>query len=195
MINTSVQEKVEFGREVNTLAITVALISWAMLFASLFLAYAVFRFSAASWPPVGFQKISLFWPTVSLVVTLASSGSFYLCMKSFLNFDRKKFTIHLWLTILLGVLFFVSQSQLWSMLKSIGLYVEAGVFASILHGFTWIHAGHLLLGFLGLLFLIPITRTKPDVWNIYYNRMISIGKFWHFMTIVWIIMYITLFLI
>lgn len=195
MINTSAQEKIEFSREVNTLAITVALISWAMLFASLFLAYAIFRFSATSWPPAGFQKISLFWPTVSLIVTLASSCSFYFCMKSFLNLDRKNFTLYLWITIFLGILFFISQSKLWSMLKSIGLYVEAGVFASILHGFTWIHAGHLLLGFLGLLFLIPITMYQPAEWNKYYNRMISIGRFWHFMTVVWIIMYITLFLI
>jgi len=41
------QNKVEEVKFTSSLAMTVALVSWSMLFATLFLGYAVYRFSAS----------------------------------------------------------------------------------------------------------------------------------------------------
>jgi cytochrome c oxidase subunit III len=188
------QKKVEEVKFTSSLAMTVALVSWSMLFATLFLGYAVYRFSASVWPPMGFEQVSLLNPILSSVIIGLSSWSMILAQKNFFANNVKKFRSMLYVTIFLAIAFMAMQFVLWNILNTQGLYVQSGIFASILHGFTWIHAAHVLLGLFGLLYLLPLTfdSTCSIAKQV---RVINIAKFWHFLGIIWFLMFFILFLI
>jgi cytochrome c oxidase subunit 3 len=75
-------------------------------------------------------------------------------------------------------------------MKGAGLYVSSGIFASLTYAFTWIHFAHMVLGVLALFYLKKVLR--PQTQNI-LTKTSSVGNFWYFLEIVWIIMFITLF--
>ena len=98
------------------------------------------------------------------------------------------------MTLLMGFGFMLSQFFVWNSLNLIGVYYNSGILGSILHGFTWIHAAHVVLGILSLLFLFPLTKLK-QFQESYIPRFLLIKKFWHFLGVVWLLMYIGLFLV
>jgi cytochrome c oxidase subunit 3 len=176
------------GKEiVSSVAMIVVLVSFAMLFATLMMGFAMFRFTAPVWPPAGMVKPSLILPGISTLFILLSSLAFVWFEKDTAN---KKGLI---LTISLGVGFMLTQSLFWHQLKSNGIFVSSGIFPSIIYAFTWIHAAHIIvaLGLLLLLLFSPtqITTTKSKL------RATSVGKFWHFLGIVWLIMFLTIFVL
>ncbi|MCY4644002.1 MAG: cytochrome c oxidase subunit 3 [Bacteriovoracales bacterium] len=171
------------GREIaSDIAMTLALISFAMLFLALMLCYAIFRFNATVWPPMGMERIDPFYPVLSTTLMAASSVTFEVFSA---RLKKGKGNLgFLALTLLLGLGFLGSQALLWKGLLASGLYVGSGIFPSLIYGLTWIHGGHLALAllFLALLF---IKRTGPWVKNV--------GLFWHFLGVVWFVLYLALF--
>ncbi len=178
-------------RDRADLAMTVVLVSFTMLFASLFLMYMVYRVTNSVWPPMGYDKIPLTIPTISTILLLLSSFTLREAHRKYLA--RKNFAPMFFTTLLLGIVFLVSQAFLWRYLDATGVYVESGIFASILHAFTCIHAGHVVIAFLALLFCLPALRSKNEKRD-YSIRFSNTSKFWHFLGIVWILMFLGLFI-
>ena len=188
------EEKIEVRRRALTssVAMSIVMVSFAMVFATLMLGYFAYRFTSEVWPPMGMQREDLGLPTVSTVLILLSSLTYFLSESSFLQKNSKKFKAYFWLTFALGIVFMAVQSWLWFSLKKNGLFVGSGVFASMIYGFTWIHAAHVVGGIVALLCLIPSVRYKREevstsLW------LKNIGMYWHFLGIVWVIMYFSLF--
>jgi cytochrome c oxidase subunit 3 len=185
----------KYERKHSSLGMTIMLISLMMLFASLFMAYAIYRFQNSTWPPMGFEKVSLFQPIISTVFILLSSLTYHF---AYSNFALKKKQMFKWLmfsTCILGTGFLVSQLILWRHLTSTGLYVESGIFSSILHAFTWIHAAHVVAAIATLVFYIfPICFSKKDNDN-NYSKIMNVGRFWHFLGVIWILMFVFIFVI
>ena len=176
------------GQEiVSSVGMIVALISFAMLFATLMMGFAMFRFSAPVWPPAGMTRPSLFLPSLSTLCILLSSLSYIWFEK---NIANKK---GLFLSFFLGLGFMIMQSFFWHQLKSQGIFVSSGIFASIIYAFTWIHAAHIVVA-LGLLFWLIFFALK-EINTKTLLRVSSVGKFWHFLGIVWIIMFLTIFVL
>lgn len=187
---------IEARRLRSSVAMSVLIVSWAMFFATLFLAYFVYRVAAPSWPPMGILRPNLTTPILSTLWVCLSSISFYLFEKATckaLKVQMKKF---LSLTLFFAVLFMMSQFQLWKQLKLAGLFVEQSTFASILYGFTWIHFAHMLLGISGLIWLGLFVRKFSGQEHEVKSLLVkNLGIFWHFLTIVWILMFIILFVV
>ncbi len=174
----------------SNLAMTVVLVSGAMLFITLFMGYAVYRSSAAMWPPVGTEKISLWLPFLSTVLIAVSS---WYCYQVRLAVARKDYPAargNLALTTALGVGFMLAQSGLWFYLKSAGVFVSSGIFASVMYGFTWIHAVHVVLGIFALVYLRWVLRAPSEGAMM---KTINVEKFWHFLGVVWVVMFLGLF--
>lgn len=172
------------------LATNIVLISMAMLFATLFMGYAIYRSSAPVWPPMGMMKISLLLPTLSTVVIFISSFYCYNTRASIQKNDFSKAHKNLNFSILLGMTFVILQCLTWSHMKSIGLYTHSGIFASITYAFTWIHAAHMIGGLIALAYLKRIL--KPETPEL-MTKAKSVENFWYFLEIVWIVMFLTLF--
>jgi cytochrome c oxidase subunit 3 len=174
----------------SDLAMMVTLISGAMLFLTLFMGYAVYRSSAEAWPPVGMNKIPMTLPLLSTLLIVVSSWFAYQTKikASQNNFKAARKRLHL--TLVLGFGFMLSQAFLWKSLKGLGIYTSSGIFASVMYGFTWIHAAHVAIGLLALVYLRFKVHGQPqDVMRVVSN----VEKFWHFLGVIWIVMLFGLF--
>lgn len=180
----------EGDKIISSIAMIVTLVSFGMLFLTLMMSFALFRFTSPVWPPAGMERPSLFLPTLSTLI-IALSSFFYMSFEKRVleGVSEKK---KLLFTLILGCAFMISQFIFWSQLKSHGIFVSSGIFPSIIYAFTWIHAAHIVAG-LGLLMWLYGTLKSP---NAKTAVMVSnIGKFWHFLGIVWLIMFVTIFVL
>ncbi len=171
----------------NSVAMTVTLISFGMMFASLFLGYFLVRFNAPAWPPVEIEKLPKLLPFLSTLVMGASSWTYF---KLESGSEKKKY----WLaTMALGAVFLGLQFLLWNALAASGILVTNGNVPSMVYAFTWLHAGHIvaalgLVAWLGIL----IYRRPAELTDI---KLINVGKFWHFLGVIWFLMYLMLFVL
>lgn len=172
----------------NAVGMTVTLISFGMLFATLFLGYALVRFNSPIWPPVEIQNMPQLIPFLSTLVMALSSVSYYLLENKAAN--RKLAWV---CTFVLGILFLALQWKLWAALKTSGILVSNGMVPSLVYGFTWLHAAHIVLGLLGLLWIGFLIVLKPTAVSEF--KLINVGKFWHFLGVVWLLIYLMIFVL
>lgn len=172
----------------SSVAMTVTLISFGMLFASLFLGYFLARFNAPVWPPVEIENLPQFLPFLSTVVMGLSSWTYFKLEK-----DAAKRKAFWFCTVGLGILFLVLQSALWNALASSGILVSNGNIPSMVYAFTWLHAGHIALALGLLLWLGFYIFRRPE--KVTELKLINVGKFWHFLGAVWFLMYLLLFVL
>lgn len=172
---------------ISSVGMIVTLVSFAMLFATLMMGFAMYRLTAPVWPPAGMTKPSLILPSLSTLCIFISSLCF---MKFEKDISDKRGLIA---TIALGLVFMIIQSLLWHSLKLQGIYVSSGIFPSIIYAFTWIHAAHIIAALAMLIWLY--TRVRKEVSPKTQLQAANTGKFWHFLGIVWFIMFVTIFVI
>jgi cytochrome c oxidase subunit III len=173
-----------------SIGMMVALISFGMLFASLFLGFAVFRINTPVWPPMGLKRPDILIPSIGTFVIVLSSFFLEKFCRSLESFPKKVF---FFISLNLGILFVVTQFYLWNNLKSQGLLASSGIFGSLIYAFTWIHVGHMVLALSFLLFLTPLIL-RGDYKNKNKLKILNATKFWHLLAIVWILMFLFLFI-
>jgi len=170
----------EYRELQHSIGMTVTLISFGMMFASLFLGYFLVRFNSPVWPPVEIAQLPKLLPLLSTVVIGLSSLTYYW-------FEMKKRSSKwLVLTLVLGLLFLGLQWSLWAKMKEVGILVSHGMVPSMVYAFSWLHAGHIVLGLFFLSWLL-LRKMDQDLW------VKNVGKFWHFLGIIWLMMYLMLF--
>jgi cytochrome c oxidase subunit 3 len=170
---------------VSSVGMIVTLTSFAMLFATLMMGFAIYRFSSPVWPPQGMVRPSLMIPTLSTLTIFLSS-------LAFVWFENKRDNRGLYLTLALGLGFMRLQFLFWSALKSQGIFASSGIFGSIIYSFTWVHAAHIVAAILLLMWLIMQTHISNKPLE---NTISNVGKFWHFLGVVWAIMFLTIFVL
>lgn len=171
----------------NSVAMTVTLISFGMLFASLFLGYFLVRFNAPAWPPVEIENLPKLLPLLSTLVMALSSFTYWKMEK---GTEKKLFWFA---TVALGVLFLGLQFALWNALYASGIYVSNGNVPSMVYAFTWLHAGHIVIALGLVVWLGWFVFKKPA--GLTEAKLINVGKFWHFLGVVWFLMYLMLFVL
>ncbi len=178
----------EGNKVVNGVGMIIALVSFTMLFMTLMMGFAVYRLTAPVWPPQGMVRPSLLLPVLSTLAIFGSSVSYYWYEK-----DLMKNQKGLLGTIALGFAFMIIQSVFWYSLHAQGIYTSTGIFASIMYAFTWIHAAHIVAA-LGLLIWLQLTYKNLDFQGLVIRSM-NVGKFWHFLGIIWLIMFVSIFVL
>lgn len=179
-------------RVISSVAIVTALISFTMLFATLMLGFTIYRLTSPVWPPQGMKRPDLFLPILSTVIIGLSSWVYYKFETALKN---KEFKLPLLMvTIVLGAGFMIAQFVFWQSLKSQGIFVSSGLYPSIIYAFTWIHAAHVVAAFFMLIWLYAKLQKETDS-EMQIMRTENVGKFWHFLGIVWLIMFITIFIL
>lgn len=189
-VNSRIDHKAELQTSV---ALIVALVSFSMLFATLFLGYSVYRLTSDIWPPAGMARVPLMVPTISTLVVLFSSLFAWLLEREV--YTEQKGKAYYGLTLLTGFGFVGCQFYLWSMLESIGVFTNSGIYPSMIYAFTWIHTAHMVLGLFGLLYLgYMLVRNNWLIdGTLELQKANSLMRFWHFLAVVWLMMYALLF--
>ena len=188
----SAREAIE-SRKTHFVGMVMALASWSMLFASLFFAYAVLRISSATWPPNGAARLPVALPAFNTGVLLLSSVVLWLGADP--RRERAgRLGRSVLATALLGALFLGLQMTVWVPLWTRGFRMDSGVYASLFYGLTVFHAVHVLAGLVALLWLLRGARAGRYVSG-RQNAVRLTAMFWHFVDVVWVLMFVVVYVL
>lgn len=180
------------------------LASEAMLFAGLIGGYIVLRLSKGDpWPPAGAPDIGVTWPLSSLNIVMIVN-SFILIGSSFL-FHGAEVAIKKhgksglgWLvaTIVAGSIFLSVQAWEWAHLHHEGLWFNThGIYGSCFFVMTGFHGLHVLIG-VGLICWVFLRQLFLKCYKPGQTASLdNVGLYWHFVDVVWILLYTILYVI
>jgi len=165
----------------------VAIGSMMMMFAGLTSAYIVKR-NQANW--TSFEIPNMFW--VSTVVILLSSVTMYLSLRAFKARNVKQHRSLFFITLVLGVLFIVTQLLGFRQLYNQGFTLQKNVAFSFLYVIVGLHAVHVIGGIVALIVMnIKNVRSKTRQYSAVPFEVM--GTYWHFVDVLWL--YLLLFLV
>ena len=178
----------------SSLGMVVFLASWAMMFSTLFFAYAFLRSRSVTWPPPGSPPLPVLLPAVNTAVMLASSFTFAQGVRALARGRRRALTPWALATIVLGCVFLALQVVVWRSVAAAGLLHTTGTYGAIFYALTVFHALHVVAGLLILLWVVARSLagkyTEHNVVNVRVCAM-----FWHFVDVVWLLMFVSLYLV
>jgi cytochrome c oxidase subunit 3 len=179
-------------RKTSYVGMILALASWAMLFASLFFAYAVLRLSAPTWPPEGAAALPRLLPSINTLVIVLSSLVLWNGRR--LSSESKPGALRraLVATMALGGLFLALQLAVWIPLWRQGFRIDSGIYGSIFYGLTTFHALHVVAGLIALACLLPGARRGVYV-SSRQSPVRLTAMFWDFVGIVWVVLFVAVY--
>jgi cytochrome c oxidase subunit 3 len=178
----------------SSLGMIVFLASWAMMFAGLFFAYGFVRTHAGAWPPPGAPALPIALPALNTIVITLSSVTAERALASLRRGKLGAFKGALGVTILLGVVFLALQCQVWWSLVQAGLYLGSGPYGSVFYVLTAFHALHVAAGLVVLSYLL--VGGLLGKFNQHKTIPVRVTTmFWHFVGVVWLLMFVTVYLV
>lgn len=190
MASTSIHKKND--RElINSGLFTLMMfgVSSTMIFAALTSAYIVRR-AEGNW--LEFEIPNLF--ITSTIIILLSSATIQLAY-SFLNKGNKKATILLTsISLVLGIAFMISQLYAWGELVDMKVFFggsSANAAGSFMYVLTGVHMAHIISAIIYLLIIYAKTILNK-ITNINSIVFKTCAIYWHFLGVVWILLYIFL---
>ena len=175
------------------------LLSDALMFAGLLLAYGILRGGSAVWKLPHQPDYGINFTAGLTFLLICSSITMVFAYAAAVEGNRKKLVTYLGLTALGGILFLCGQYNEYFGILEPGLtkrgliFGESG-YANCFYVVTSFHGFHVFSGV--CLLLIMTARAamgKYDKGN--YNHIEIVGLFWHFVDLVWILVFTLIYLI
>jgi cytochrome c oxidase subunit 3 len=174
------------------LAVKLAILSEVMLFGALFAAYFVIRGESSGWPPSGhLERPELLLPGLNSILLVSSSATMQWAVRSARVGDRSRILRWLSLTLLLGGIFLLIQGYEFS---TNGFGLDAGVFGSTFYILTGFHGAHVFAG-LVLIAIVANRARRGLVSAEHHTALEGTSYYWHFVDVVWLLLFSTLYVL
>jgi cytochrome c oxidase subunit 3 len=173
------------------LGVLLFIISEAMLFGSFFTAYFFVRVvQNEPWPPEPFE-FPVLVASMNTAILVSSSFTVHYALHSIKKGNRLGMQVGLVTTFLLGSMFLLTQINEY---VKAGFAISDGAFASVFYGLTGLHGLHVFVGL--TLLLIMIVRAYRGHFNPDAHMGVECaGIYWHFVDVMWIIVWSTVYLL
>jgi cytochrome c oxidase subunit III len=171
------------------LGVKLAILSEVTLFGALFAVYFVIRSESLGWPPAGLDRPELLLPGLNTLLLVSSSVTMQFAVRSARSGDRSRILRWLGLTLLLGGIFIVIQGYEFA---TNGFGLANGIFGSTFYILTGFHGAHVLAG----LALIGIVANRARLGLVsaeHHTAVEATSYYWHFVDVVWIFLFSTLY--
>jgi cytochrome c oxidase subunit 3 len=169
----------------------VWLASELMFFSGLFAAYFTLRSGTEGpWPPEGVELETAIAAAATAVLVL-SSGTMHLAHRSLEAGRTEAFRRWLLLTAVLGALFLANQAREWAVAD---FAADDHAFGSAFYVMTGFHGLHVLGGILAMAVLLG-RSVAPTFGPDEVPSAEIVSYYWHFVDVVWLVMFATLFLV
>jgi cytochrome c oxidase subunit 3 len=175
------------------------LCSDALSFGGLLLAYGILRGQSTQWHHAGEPQLGINFTAGLTFLLICSSVTMVLAHAAAVENKRKEMLMFLGLTILGGVLFLTGQFKEYFGIGGPGLIDEGLVFghsayASTFYLITSFHGAHVTTGVI-YLSVIFVRALLGQFEGGKHNHIEIAGLFWHFVDLVWIIVFTFVYLV
>lgn len=172
------------------LGMWVFLVSEIMLFGSFIGAYIVLRMGSEGWPnPAHVLSTGLLG--VNTFVLICSSLTFALAVESAKRAETAKTRRYLLGTAALGAAFLLIKGLDYAHLWREGFRLSSGLFGSCYYLLTGFHGLHVFSGVVLILYLWAAAGREGFL-SAHAQRVESSGLYWHFIDIVWVLLFVVL---
>ena len=178
----------------QTLGILLFIISEVMLFGAFFASYFFIRVVAneGTWPPEPYE-LPVLVAGVNTAILISSSFTMHWSLEGARKGSRRAMQMGLAATWMLGATFLFIQMNEY---VHIGFSARDGAFGSIFYGLTGLHGAHVFVG------LLLLTFANVRAWRGHFgpNAKDHLGVevpgiYWHFVDVMWIIVFTTVYIL
>jgi cytochrome c oxidase subunit 3 len=162
-----------------------------MLFGSFFTAYFFVRVvNGTPWPTPPFH-LPVYVAGINTAILLTSSATMHWALQSIKRGNRAGLKAGLVLTFLMGLSFLLTQIAEYS---RIGFAPSDGAFGSVFFCLTGLHGAHVFIG-LTLLAFATIRAFRGHFSPEHHHGVELPGIYWHFVDVMWIVVYTTVYIL
>lgn len=190
----TVEAHPETGLHNSKLAIWLFLASEVMLFGGLFSAYVLLRVNHPDWPH-GSTWLDWRYAALNTVLLVSSSITIVAAWNHFRLNQAKLGRRYIIITILFALAFLVVKSVEYSFKIQHGYLPSTNTFLALYFTLTGLHGLHVIGGLAVLVFLalpgFKLWDTCPEQFT---NRIEVVGIYWHFVDLIWLLLFALLYL-
>jgi cytochrome c oxidase subunit III len=178
--------------EAQFLGMLLFIISEVMLFGAFFTAYFFIRVVAdTGWFPVDGKDLPKVIAGVNTAVLVSSSFTMHWALEGARRGNRRAMQVGLLTTALLGLSFLAVQINEY---VHIGFAPSDNAQGTIFYGLTGLHGAHVFVGL--TLLTMATTRAFRGHFTPKEHRGVEVpGIYWHFVDVMWIVVYSTVYLL
>ncbi len=178
----------------QTLGILLFIVSEVMLFGAFFASYFFLRVvvSPPQWPPPPFE-LPVAVAGLNTAILFSSSFTVHYALESIRRGNRNGMKLGLGATWLLGATFLFIQLNEY---VHIGFSARDGAFGTIFYGLTGLHGAHVFVG------LVLLSFANIRAWRGHFGPEpkdhlgVEIpGIYWHFVDVMWLIVFTTVYVL
>jgi heme/copper-type cytochrome/quinol oxidase subunit 3 len=170
----------------------VFLCSEVMFFTGLIGSYIVLRFASPVWPHPG-DTLNIWLTALNTFILICSSVTMVQALASVRDGDIRKLKLFLSMTLLFGAIFLSIQAYEYRHLLHAGFNPHASLFGSVFYTTTGFHGFHVFCGVVCMAFVTGkafLGKYTPA----HHQGVETIGLYWHFVDLVWIILFTIIYL-
>jgi len=187
-------EPTSTGVSHGKLGMWVFLASEVMLFGSLISSYIVLRLGSPLFIIPPHEMLSIPVAAGNTFVLIVSSVTMVMALASIQQDDRRGMILYLALTILCGLIFLGVKTYEYPHKWHLGITISSGLFGSFYYTMTGLHGLH-VLGGLGFNLYILIQGIRGKWSSRRCERVEYAGIYWHFVDLVWVVLFPLLYLL
>ena len=177
--------------EAPILGIFLFIASEVMLFGAFFTAYFFVRVAAGTpWPTPPFH-LPVFVAGINTAILVTSSFTMHWALQSIKRDNHAGLCAGLVLTFLMGLTFLLTQVREYSRL---GFAPKDGAFGTIFYCLTGLHGAHVFVGLL-LLAVATVRAFRGHYSSTAHHGVEIPGIYWHFVDVMWIVVYSTVYIL
>jgi cytochrome c oxidase subunit 3 len=177
--------------DARTLGMFLFIASEIMLFGSFFTAYFFVRVvNGVPWPTPPYE-LPVFVAGINTIILVTSSFTMHWALQSIKRGNRAGLQAGLTLTFLLGLTFLLTQLLEYS---RVGFTPHTDAFGTIFFSLTGLHGAHVFVG-LTLLLAATIRAFRGHYTPEEHHGVEIPGIYWHFVDVMWIVVYTTVYIL
>ena len=169
----------------------------AVGFGTLLAAYGIMRATSGDWPDP-YEVLGINLTAAMTFLLICSSVTMVKALEWLGKGDRERCKKFLFYTALGGAIFVSLQAYEWTHLIHRGLLINGNPFGAALFGtsfflVTGFHGLHVTAGVIYLLAVLSSVARRPPAAS--YNMVEIVGLYWHFVDLVWIMVFTFMYLL
>ncbi|MBI4672325.1 MAG: heme-copper oxidase subunit III [Chloroflexi bacterium] len=180
------------GLDHRKLVIWVFIASETIFFAALMATYLVYRGKTPRAEGLGLLDLNV--AAINTFVLLFSSLTMVLALQSIENKNKRRMILLLLATAFFGLVFLSGQVFEYNELLQHGVSIDTNLFGATFYTLTGFHGTHVFVGVIWITALI--IRTLRGGINTQNHLAVELGGlYWHFVDLVWVVLFTIIYLI